>query len=480
MLTFLYVLNRTAIFMDTNFNIKRTVKVSLEGELPNMHELHLVDNGTRALYFYDETRNASKPQSESIGFTQWNCPIRENSIRELDLTNDKLEFTWSSSNYIDLTESTFTERTVEDRCTNMEKGWDYIHCNSLDKFPEDGAYLMSGRYTDTIYKIARDGSIVWRLGGKRSDFRSDFKFARQHHARILDHNATHTVLSFLDNAKAEDYEEAATPYSRGLVVALSTAVQPMIATMLREYPHPGGEGAYSLGRGSTQVLSNGNVFSCWVSGCLHSEHTEDGTLVMEARVKQEYGYLMYSYAHSTNLLCRWLKSYRSYKFPFIGRPSSPPNIHSATDTVNGRTKTIVHVSWNGATEVATWLLYKADSTGKHWAIVTSSSRTGFETAIKYDGYAKYVFVEALDRARQPLGRSNVIETTMPTPVAPEILALEDKWLERQRGRIEYWRHQAKYTAETPLGISSFWIMSSVALAVVGRMAYRWRRRATRR
>lgn len=146
---------------------------------------------------------------------------------------------------------------------------------------------MSGRHTDTIYKIVPDGSISWRLGGMQSDFVADFKFARQHHARIKFHNSTYTVISFFDNAKAEDVEDAASPYSRGLIVGLHTDTQPMTANLMLEYPHPDGHGAYTLGRGSTQVLPNGNVFSCWVNACLHSEHTLDGKLVMEARVKQQ-------------------------------------------------------------------------------------------------------------------------------------------------------------------------------------------------
>ena len=30
--------------------------------------------------------------------------------------------------------------------------------------------LISGRNVSTIYLLARDGHIVWRLGGKQSDF----------------------------------------------------------------------------------------------------------------------------------------------------------------------------------------------------------------------------------------------------------------------------------------------------------------------
>ena len=145
---------------------------------------------------------------------------------------------------------------------------------------------MSGRHTDTIYKIATDGTITWRLGGIRSDFQSDFAFAKQHHARILEHNETHTIISLFDNAKSEEDQVPTANSSRGLIVALQTYVRPMTGTLLSEYPHPDGE--YTMGRGGMQVLPNGNVFSCWVHGCRHSEHTPDGKLVMEAQVKQRF------------------------------------------------------------------------------------------------------------------------------------------------------------------------------------------------
>ena len=146
---------------------------------------------------------------------------------------------------------------------------------------------MSSRHTDTVFKISPSGGITWRLGGAQSDFEADFTFARQHHARILSTNSTYTVISLFDNAKAEDSEEAAAPSSRGMIVALDTSVRPMTAALLSEYGHPDGDGAYTLGRGSMQILSDGNVFNCWVNGCLHSEHTSDGIIVMEARVEQE-------------------------------------------------------------------------------------------------------------------------------------------------------------------------------------------------
>lgn len=76
----------------------------------------------------------------------------------------------------------------------------YSHGNSIDKF-EDGDYLYSGRHVNTIYRINHtDKSVVWRLGGKLSDFKMDFNFSSQHHALVQSDDGSKVRLTFLDNA----------------------------------------------------------------------------------------------------------------------------------------------------------------------------------------------------------------------------------------------------------------------------------------
>ena len=48
--------------------------------------------------------------------------------------------------------------------------YDYFHINSV-KLDTDGNLLVSSRHTWTVYKVNRTtGAIIWRLGGKKSDF----------------------------------------------------------------------------------------------------------------------------------------------------------------------------------------------------------------------------------------------------------------------------------------------------------------------
>ena len=123
MLTFLYPRNRTGIVLDTSFNIRKIFATTLSNEeSDNMHDLHFVDNGTRALFFYDQVRNVSALHSNEPGFTQGNCQVADTSFRELDLTRDwEVAFSWQPSDHVDLSESTAKrEYTLEERCSGPE------------------------------------------------------------------------------------------------------------------------------------------------------------------------------------------------------------------------------------------------------------------------------------------------------------------------------------------------------------------------
>ena len=140
----------------------------------------------------------------------------------------------------------------------------------------------------------------------------------------------------LDNAKGRDNQEPTYKYSRGLLIALDESNSPMTARIAAEYMHPDGEDNWAFRRGNYQVLSNGNVFMCWSERALQSEHTPDGKMIMQARLEP-----------------KWLGTYRAYKFDFVGLPLEPPDVNAEAieNRPKGGTTTMVHVSWNGATEV---------------------------------------------------------------------------------------------------------------------------------
>src|SRR5205807_1939637 len=98
-------------------------------------------------------------------------------MQEVDVASGRVLMEWRSLDHVAIDESYLYPGGV----------YDYLHLNSIDVAP-DGNLLVSGRHTWALYKIDRvTGAVVWRLGGKRSDFAlgPGAGFAWQHDARHL-------------------------------------------------------------------------------------------------------------------------------------------------------------------------------------------------------------------------------------------------------------------------------------------------------
>jgi hypothetical protein len=120
MLTFIYPHNRTAVILDTHYNVNATIPVAHEGEGVDMHEFHVVDNGTRALFFFNERRKLPKEQSRAVGYMNGDCTIDDNAFRELDVAdNFKPMFSWSAAEHIGLYESSEVGQSLQERCSKV-------------------------------------------------------------------------------------------------------------------------------------------------------------------------------------------------------------------------------------------------------------------------------------------------------------------------------------------------------------------------
>lgn len=166
----------------------------------------------------------------------------------------------------------------------------------------------------------------------------------------------------------------------------------MTAEVIAEYADP--KGHRTNARGSYQTLPNGNAFLCWAYQSRISEHTPDGRVAMEATLHVQ--------AHT----------YRAFKYPWVGRPTQPPDVHTEA-VFNGKDiMTIIHMSWNGATDVAKWKVSQVieDSEEKQIGVV---DRQGFETVAHHRGFAGQIYVEAVDSKGEVLGKSEVVTTARP-------------------------------------------------------------------
>lgn len=271
----------------------------------------------------------------------------------------------------------------------------FRHINSVNK-NDDGDYIMSARFTNCIYKISgKDGSILWRLGGKNSSFvLENFNFSRQHDAQWLAYDDDVEVVSFLDNAAdTEGYNTSS--ISSALIVRLDKRAIPPSAIVEQRILRPD-QGISQL-RGNFQILPNGNRLVGWSDDSYITEHSREGQLLMEARFRSE----------------RFV-TYRAYKSNFTGFPAEEPVLRAfAYGSELNSSLTVYFVSWNGATEVSSWRFWRDHALGDGKAFIGEAPRTGFETSFSSQGYESSVYAEAISRDGSSLGSTPSIKIFAP-------------------------------------------------------------------
>lgn len=345
------------VILDEQYRLVAEVRAG-NGILSDFHEFKLTEQGTALFTAYPVLPwDLSPIDGPADGW------IFGAHVQEVDIETGELLFEWNGMDHIDLTE---THREREDGAGESQAHpFDPVHLNSVVR--DGDGYLLSARHTSTIYRVdGRTGEIMWRFGGERSDIEvpEGGEFAWQHDAQRQP-DGTITIYDNHDNATETDSVSAALRFE--VDEELGTA------TLLQALRH---EDRYGFAMGNAQYLEDGHVVVGWGMDPIVTEFDENGEAVFELR---DLG----------------LGSYRSYRSPWVGRPTTTPDIA----VVDGE----AHVSWNGATEVARWRLRGGDG-----ATVTTVDRTGFETAVPLAGVTGAVVAEALDRRGRVLGRTREV------------------------------------------------------------------------
>lgn len=110
-----------------------------------------------------------------------------------------------------------------------------------------------------------------------------------------------------------------------------------------------------------------------------------------------------------------LRSYRAFKHPWTGSPSTPPIIHTEAIKLENGVITVIHVSWNGDTRTVKWEFNEIDGKGNAKKL-GSTERQGFETRFEYKTFVNRVFAEAFDVSGRSLGKSEVATTRKLSPL----------------------------------------------------------------
>ncbi len=333
------------------------------GRRADLHEFQLTSQGTALLLADAGVAATGAPGGTGLAGQVMDC-----AVQEIDLQTGAVRFEWHT-----ITDIAIDESFVDPPADPTASIYDYVHANSIE-VDRDGTLLVSARNTSTVYKVDRlTGAIVWRLGGKRSDFRmgDGAGFSWQHDVR---RQADGTLTIFDDSASPG--------HSRAIVLQVDE--QARTATLVRAFEHPAPLLARS--QGNVQVLPGGNVLVGWGDAGYVSEFAANGKVVFDA-----------TYPAAG-------QSYRNYRLAWTGRPADPPAVAAVSGPGGSVT---VFASWNGATEVATWDVHAGPSAGA-LSLAGSMPRSGFETSIPVKGPAQWVQVVARNARGAVLGSSSIV------------------------------------------------------------------------
>ena len=328
------------------------------------HELIITERDTALITIYKEVPWDLSPYGVS-GTRE----VAEGIVQEIDIETGEVLFQWRSLDHVPIEES--HGEIPEDPTTPF----DYFHINSID-VDDDDNLLVSARRTFAVYKIDREtGEVIWRLGGKKSDFTmgEGTETLYQHDAR----RQPDGTITLFDNGGVYVSEESR-------VVSIQVDTETMTTTLAREFTHP--DGVLSVTQGNAQRLPNGNLFVGWGSEPVFSEFSGEGEILFSARLPAD------------------VESYRAFRHPWTGRPEGIPALAATPARDGGVT---LYTSWNGATEVESWEILAGPAVDG-LEPVGAVPRTGFETAISVRSGDALLAVRALDGSGQPLGTSRAV------------------------------------------------------------------------
>ena len=332
----------------------------------DLHEFTITPHDTALISAYNSlTADLSPYGGPSEG------SLLEGVVQEIDIKSGELLFEWHSADHV----------SVDESYVPVTAGlWDYFHLNSVDLL-DDGNFLISARHPCAIYKLDRDsGEIIWRLGGKQSDFtmKPGTQFAYQHDA----HGIPGGFISLFDDA-AFTPASAVEPVSRAIILQLDS--QAMTAELAREEANP--QGALSFAMGNTQLLADGGMFVGWGTTPEISEFDADGTLRFDATLPG--GGI----------------SYRAFRSPWNGTQTAAPPALVAKPNNDGSLQ--LFMSWNGATAISHWQILGGPSKSALRKLGTVP-HAGFETTVVLKKAEPYLVAVPLDRRSRPLATTQVV------------------------------------------------------------------------
>jgi hypothetical protein len=349
------------LMLNHNYQLVGVVN-AVGGYKLGIHEFQITPQGTALI-----TVNKHVPWNLSSEGGSKHGTLIDNAIQEINISTGQLLWQWDSDRHVKITASYVGKPG--------NSPYDYFHMNSIEQLP-NGNLLISARNTWAVYEIdKRTGRIVWTLGGKRSNFRMGHgtSFAWQHDARI---HKDGTLTLFDDGAGLYKTESQ----SRGL--HLHVDYKDHRVTLIHAWTHRPSLLTYS--QGNVQLLADGNALVDFGSSPYFAEFSYGGKQLFTMHFPKP------------------IQTYRAYRHPWWGQPTTPPSIATAT-TPHG---TRVYASWNGATTFTGWRVLAGSSPDpSSMKQVGQFRKASFETQMWVGSTAPYFAVQALSSRGQVRGTS---------------------------------------------------------------------------
>ncbi len=353
------------VVMNSHYQTVATITGG-NGLKADLHEFQIAPHDVAYITAFNTIRCDLKPAGGLA-----NGAIVDTAIQAIDMKTGLVRWEWHSLDHVATGESEFS-------APDNSRPWDYFHLNSIDPEP-GGDVLISARNTWAEYQLAAGtGQILWRLGGEKSSFKlgPGVQTAWQHDARMQ------------PDGQITIFDDGSTPpvHSQSRAVRIALDFKTHQARLVLAYTHPNPP-LLGASQGNMQTLPDGNTVVDYGGVPEISEFATNGSLLFDAHLPYD------------------MASYRGYRYPWSAQPRSAPALAAYLN--NTAEETIVHMSWNGATDVASWQVLAGKKPGS-LAPQAKVAATDFETsAILPKSYA-YAEVRALDASGHVLASSPTV------------------------------------------------------------------------
>jgi hypothetical protein len=346
----------------------------------DLHEFRLTAEGTAWIDMFDPIdANLSPYHGLSNG------QITDSVIQEIDVKTGLVMWEWHALGHIPISES-------HSPAPQASYPWDYVHINSISPggagsdlqegvagADQPGNVLLSSRNTWTLYDVdLRSGAVRWRLGGEHGDFKlgPGTRTYWQHDAEWQPGG----LISVFDNGSDPPKEKQ----SRGLLLDPDLATRTV--TLVKQFVNPT-KTLLATSQGNLLALPGGGWLMGYGGLPNFTEYNSSGQVLLDGTLGKN------------------VQSFRTYLYPWSGHAPGAPSV-VATPGAGGTIA--VSVSWNGATEVASWQVLAGPSPSA-LAPVTSAAKSGFQTTIAAPAAGPYVAVQALDAGGTVIGTSATVK-----------------------------------------------------------------------